>query len=504
MQFASATHEKYFSIYGKINHWRKEMKNFNLKPAGIGLLLLAMLTATACKSNDDRNEPEPLTSAFELVYATYWGGSPQANKGNAISVDKDGYIYVAGETQAPSFYLKNPVIDTTNSTTGFVSKFAPDGQSVVYSTFLGDPQGYNFCVAMDVDDQGNAIAGGLAGGQGFPLKNPLYGTFGEPWQCGFLSSIAPQGSTLNFSTFILEQRVVALALDHEQGIYLATMDGTILKISADGSRLLYAYKIPGIAGDTWIEDMAVDDAGALVVAGWTSDFGFPSINPIPAVSGGLCDAFILKLNPAGNALEFATRLGGAEDDFANSVAVGSDGSIYVCGSTLSTDFPLKNAEDAAYGGNTDGFVARIDPANGILLYSTYLGGGGEDRATSMALNAAGEAYLSGWTTSPDFPVRGALRDHMGGFKDAFVTKLSANGDKILLSTYCGGSTSEPYININSDGFGADWSNDIFLGPEGKIYITGETYANDFPLLNPLDSSIFFSKAFIAVLREKQL
>jgi hypothetical protein len=480
------------------------MKNFNLKPAGIGLLLLAMLTATSCKSNDDRNEPEPLTSAFELVYATYWGGSPQANKGNAIAVDKDGYIYVAGETQAPSFYLKNPVIDKTFSTTGFVSKFAPDGQSVVYSTFLGDPQGYNFCVAMDVDEQGNTIVGGMAGGQEFPLKNPLYDTFSEPWLCGFLSSIASQGSTLNFSTFILEQRVIALTLDHEQNIYLATMNNAILKIAADGSRLLYEYKIFGEMDDTSIEDLAVDADGSLVVVGWTAAWDFPSRNPVQAAPGGKQDAFILKINPQGDTLEFATRLGGAEDDFAFGVAVGGDGSIYVCGSTSSADFLLKNAAASGSAGKSDVFAAKIDPDNGTLIYSTYLGGGGDDRATAMAVNSIGEAYLCGWTDSPDFPVRGALRDHLGGVKDAFVTKLSANGDKILLSTFCGGSTSEPYININSDGFGADWSNDICLGPEGKIYITGETYANDFPLLNPLDSSILFSKAFIAVLREKQL
>ncbi|MCJ7525572.1 MAG: hypothetical protein MUP71_10190 [Candidatus Aminicenantes bacterium] len=98
----------------------------------------------------------------------------------------------------------------------------------------------------------------------------------------------------------------------------------------------------------------------------------------------------------------------------------------------------------------------------------------------------------------------AIQDHLGGVKDAFVAKLSASGDKILLSTYCGGSTSEPYINLHSDGIGADWSNDICLGPDGKIYIIGETYANDFPLLNPLDDSILFSKAFIAVRGEKQL
>lgn len=480
------------------------MKKWNLKAIGNGFLLLTMLVAPACKSNDGGNEPELPAAAFELVYATYWGGSPQANKGNAISVDRDGYIYLAGETQCPSFYLKNPVIDKINSTMGFVSKFAPDGQEVVYSTFLGDPQGYNFCLDMAADEQGNAIAGGLAGGQGFPLKNPLYGTFGQPWQCGFLSSIAPQGSTLNFSTFILQERVVALTLDHEQNIYLATMDNTILKISADGSRLLYEYKISGDMDDTSIEDMAVDAEGALVVAGWTYGLGFPTLNPIQAVSGGLCDAFILKLNPAGNALEFATRLGGADDDFALGVAVGADGSIYVCGSTASADFPLKNAVDTVYSGKADAFAAKIDPVHGTLVYSTYLGGGGEDKATAMALNAAGEAYLSGWTTSPDFPVRGAIQDHLGGVKDVFVAKLSASGDKVLLSTYYGGSTSEPYINIHSDGIGADWSNDICLGPDGKIYITGETYANDFPLLNPLDDSILFSKAFIAVLQEKQI
>jgi len=468
------------------------------------LLVCLCFVATACNSNDDSNEPELPATAFELVYATYWGGSPQANKGNAISVDKDGYIYLAGETQCPSFQLKNPVIDKTFSTTGFVSKFATDGQSLVYSTFLGDPEGYNFCLDMAADEQGNAIAGGLAGGQGFPLKNPLYGTFSQPWQCGFLSSIAPQGASLNFSTFILQERVVALALDHEQNIYLATMDNTILKISADGSRLLYEYKIPGDMDDTSIEDMAVDSKGALIVAGWTSDFGFPSVNSVPALNGGLCDAFILKLNPAGNTLEFATRLGGTNDDFAFGVVIGSDGMIYICGSTTSVDFPLKNAVNTVYNAKTDAFAAKIDPLNGTLIYSTYLGGSGEDRATAMALNAAGEAYLSGWTTSPDFPVRGAIQDHLGGIKDAFVTKLSASGDKVLLSTYYGGSTSEPYINIHSDGIGADWSNDICLGPDGKIYITGETYANDFPLLNPLDDSILFSKAFIAVLREKQL
>ena len=472
------------------------MKNTNIRVMGSGILLMVLLVSAGCSRND--GEPDTPASVFEMVFATYWGGEPQANKGNAICVDKDGYIYVAGETQCPSFQLKNPVIDKTYSTTGFVSKFTPDGQAVVYSTFLGDPHGYNFCRDIAADSQGNAIAGGMAGGQKFPLKNPLYGTFTEPWQCGFLSSIAPQGSTLNFSTFILQERVDAVALDDKQDIYLATENNIILKISADGSRLLYECKLLAELDDTWITDIAVAGNGALVVAGYSAGWDFPSRNPVQAARGGLNDAFVVKINPQGDTLEFATRLGGSDNDIGTAVALGTDGSIFVCGFTLSADFPLKNAADTVYGGDTDGFAARIDPFNGILLYSTYLGGGGEDWPKAIVANAAGEAYLTGWTTSADFPVRGAIQDHLGGVKDPFVTKLNANGDKILLSTYCGGSLSDYHSET-----GADWANAICLGPEGKIYVTGETFATDFPLLHPLIDSGGGSKIFIAVLREKQ-
>lgn len=476
------------------------MKKRNRGLLRIAFLVPALVFLAGCAGSNDGDGPEPLASAFELTYATCWGGSPQANKGNAIRVDQDGYIYIAGETQSPSFPLKNPVIDQAFSTTGFVSKFAADGQSLVYSTFLGDPQGYNFCEAMEIDGQGNAIVGGLAGGQAFPLKNPLYPAFSEPWQCGFLSSIVAPGSTLNFSTFVLQNRVIALALDDKQDIHLATMDGTILKVSADGSRLLYECRIVAGMDDTSIEDIAVAPGGALVVAGWTAAWDFPALNPVQAARGGLVDAFVMKINPQGNGLEFASRLGGAEDDFANGVAVGADGTIFVCGSTASTDFPLKNAADETYGGNSDGFAARIDPAAGTLRYSTYLGGSGEDKVRSLALADSGAVFLAGWTGSSDFPVRGAFQERLGGVKDAFVTKLSMNGDQILLSTFCGGTSRPAY---GSSETGADWANDVCLGPDGKIYITGETYASDFPTRNPLDSVNVFSKAFIAVLREKR-
>jgi hypothetical protein len=109
-----------------------------------------------------------------------------------------------------------------------------------------------------------------------------------------------------------------------------------------------------------------------------------------------------------------------------------------------------------------------------------------------------------YTTSPDFPVRGAILEKLGGVKDPFVTKLSAGGDKVLLSTYFGGAVLTPIAEHNVQDPGADWGSDICLGPDGKIYITGETCTRDFPLLNPIDNSNQYTKAFIAVLYEKQL
>jgi hypothetical protein len=476
------------------------MDLWRLKPLGLAMLLLAALAMAGCRGGEDDGAETP-ARVFELVYATYWGGSPQANKGNAIAVDSEGRIVLAGETQCPSFFLQNPIVDATRSTTGFVSAFSADGQSVVYSTLLGDPDGYNFCLDLAVDGQGSAVAGGMAGGQNFPLQDPLYPTFGEPWQCGFLSSIVPTGGALNFSTFIPQQRVVALALDRGGNVYLATMDNSLLKVSADGRRLLYECRLLAGMEDTAVEDIVVAADGSLAVAGWTADWGFPSLNPVQAGRGGLTDAFILVLDPQGSALRFASRLGGSQDDFADGVAVAGDGSIFACGSTASADFPLKNPADPSLGGGVDAFAVRIDPTAGTLLYSTFVGGGGEDKAKAVALGAGGEAYLCGWTTSADFPVRGAVSSRLGGAKDAFVAKLSADGGSLLLSTYVGGAVSAP--QVGGDGRGADWANDLCLGPDGKIYITGETYASDLPLRNPLDDANSFSKAFIAVLRENR-
>ena len=257
---------------------------------------------------------------------------------------------------------------------------------------------------MAVDGQGNAIVGGMAGGQEFPLKNPLYGTFSEPWLCGFLSSIAPQGSTLNFSTFILEQRVIALVLDDRRDIYLATMDNSILKISGDGQRLLYKYKMPFSDSNDVVTSIAVTADGSLVVAGWTTTWNFPTRHPVQAAPGGKADAFILKINPQGDDLEFATRLGGAEDDLALDVALGADGSIYVCGLTASADFPLKNAADACPE-RQRGCLRRPDRSGSTASCSIRptWAGIGKDKAMAMALDGAGAAYLCRLDHQPRFP-----------------------------------------------------------------------------------------------------
>ena len=121
------------------------------------------------------------------------------------------------------------------------------------------------------------------------------------------------------------------------------------------------------------------------------------MNPFQAANGGSYDAFVAKLNPAGTALVYSTYLGGSSVDYGYGIAVDSAGNAYVVGNTASTDFPTMNPLQAANGGGLDVFVATLNAAGSALIYSTYLGGSGDDMGTGIALDSAGNAYVTGST-----------------------------------------------------------------------------------------------------------
>ncbi|HEX2042770.1 MAG TPA: SBBP repeat-containing protein [Acidimicrobiales bacterium] len=226
--------------------------------------------------------------------------------------------------------------------------------------------------------------------------------------------------------------------------------------------------------------VAFDDAGAVYVAGYTESSDFPTDGPmqreLAGTEGTRTDVFVAKVDPVRNELVYSTFLGGAGRDVAYSLAVGGDGSAYVAGETSSPDFPLARPVQKAYGGGTnDGFVAKLGAEGAVLQFSTYLGGGGAESVRGIALDHAGDAYLTGSTTSGNFPIAGGpLKNAQSrpDDSDAFVTKINSVGSAWLYSTYLGGGDEDHGLGIAVD-------------RQGHAYVAGDTRSGDFPSVTPL-------------------
>ena len=262
--------------------------------------------------------------------------------------------------------------------------------------------------------------------------------------------------------------------------------------------LSYAGYLGG-GQDDYATAIAVDSSGNTYITGFTTSENFALRNPLQSVlaAGGTvgADVFVTKLNPAGNAIEYSTYFGGSNDDIGLGLAVDTRGNAYVTGATRSTDLPLVQPVQSAFGGagalfKTDAFVAKLNATGSALIYSTYLGGTGDDGARGIAVDAAGNAYIAGVTSSTNFPVANALQPSSRGgtnFRaDAFVSKLNAAGSALVYSTYLGGAADDAATAIGIDA-------------SGNAYLTGLTYSRDFPLAGPIQrnnagsADIFVSK-----------
>jgi hypothetical protein len=237
--------------------------------------------------------------------------------------------------------------------------------------------------------------------------------------------------------------------------------------------------------------VAVDSSGSAYVTGLTGSTDFPTVNPLQASKNGTTNAFVAKLNAAGSALVYSTYLGGNARDGGNAIAVDSLGNAYVTGGTQSTDFPTVNPLQATNGSPTygNGFVAKLNASGSALIYSTYLGGSGSDGGTGIAIDSSGNAYVTGFTDSTDFPVTAGAFDTSiatqpgggcysapGPCEDAFVAKLNASGSALVYSTYLGGS-------------GDDTAYGIAVDSSQSAYVVGVTGSTDFPTVNPLQATL---------------
>ena len=231
--------------------------------------------------------------------------------------------------------------------------------------------------------------------------------------------------------------------------------------------------------------VAVDEKGQTYIAGLTASVDFPVRNAFQATEAGGLDVFVTKLDSDADRLIYSTYLGGSGDEQARDIAIDRQGNAYITGTTDSFDFPTKNPIQSSLGGGDDAFVAKLNPHGDDLIYSTYLGGSGGEFGTGIAVDDRGQAYVTGTTTSANFPTTiGAFQSTFQGGQDAYVAKLGRDGKSLIYSAYLGGVDDD-----QSDG--------IALDRDGHAYVAGITRSPNFPTENAFQNSLAFGDdAFI--------
>jgi hypothetical protein len=251
-------------------------------------------------------------------------------------------------------------------------------------------------------------------------------------------------------------------------------DVFLLKLDAQG-KIVYSTLLGGSKNDEAL-GLAVADDGAAFIGGVTMSADFPGARAAQYGPGGQADGFIARLRPGDPHSLQTVLLGGRGRDNIAGLALDRSGNLFAAGWTSSSDFPLRNPVQSQFGGGLDAFLVKLGAADWSLLFSTYLGGSKMDGAYAVALDSSGNPIVSGVTGSPDFPAtRRAFQPHRRGSIDAFVTKLTGDGARILWSTYYGGSKA------NSDqGLGGG----LAIDEGGRVWINGMTNSPDLPTRNP--------------------
>jgi hypothetical protein len=425
----------------------------------------------------------PLIIDPVLSYSTYVDGGTIA----AMAVDATGDVYVTGVGESIAA-TAGAFQGTDNYSSGyggnaFVTKLDPTGTTAIYSTYIGGSGAYpdeggppptgagDGGAGIAVDIAGNAYLTGFTYSHDFPLKNALQSgnnAAGYGNDNAFVAELNPTGSALVYSTYL-------------GGSGCGNGEGD------------------GAAG------LALDTTGAAYVVGNTCSGDFPTTPgayQTTSLAEYVNNAFVAKISPGGTSLVYSTYLAGSSGAYGNGVTVDSSGNAYVTGTTYSTDFPVtsgayQRTNRAGYG--TNAFITKLNPTGSAPAYSTYLGGSGGtyaypngdttqegDHGIAIAVDGAGNAYITGSAGSTDFPVTpGAFQPRDGavlGISNAFITKLNATGSALVYSTYLGGSGGtgqrQPGLGIVELG---DSGNAITVDSAGNAYVAGAAGSVDFPV-----------------------
>ena len=386
-----------------------------------------------------------------ILYGTYLGGSAD-DYGRGVAVDNNENAYITGYTFSTDFPVKNAYQgELKGIRDAFLIKIdtkLSGVDSIIYGTYLGGSSSRDEVYGVAVDNNENAYITGSTFSTDFPLQNAYQET-----------------------------------LKGTSNAFLIKID---TKLSKDDS-LKYATYLGGNAIDVG-SGVAVDNNENAYITGFTCSTDFPLKNAYQGNLKGDVDAFLIKIDTkliGASSLIYGTYLGGGANDYGSGVAVDNNENAYIIGDTYSTDFPLQNAYQDTFGGTSNAFLIKIDTKlskDDSLKYSTYLGGNGFNLGTGVAVDNNENAYITGNTSSTDFPVKNAYQDTLKGNQDAFLIKIDTklSGDNSLIyGTYLGGNA------INS-GKGVVA---VAVDNNENAYITGNTSSTDFPVKNAYQDTL---------------
>ncbi|MGH9432229.1 MAG: SBBP repeat-containing protein [Terriglobia bacterium] len=470
---------------------------------------------------------KPLIIDPVLTYSSLIGGSDE-DDGMGVAVDSSGNAYLTGYTST-DFPIVNQIPGACNGTCGhsgnpvaFVTKINAAGSALVYSSYIGGSYG-DIAYGLALDGSDGVYVTGFTLSEDFPVVNQIPGACNNCLANGavFLTKVNAAGNALAYSSLIGGNGYdysVGITVDGLGAAYLTgyshssdfpivnqipgACNGTcgngldhyntfVVKVNPEGTALVYSSWLGGSLDDSGDSD-AVDASGDLYVAGETTSSDFPQVNQIPGACNGSCgalgtyDAFVTKINSAGTALVYSSLIGGGpQGDGAYGIAVDRSGDAYLTGWAYWQGFPIVDQIPGACQGTCEGkglwlydaFVTKINPAGSAMVYCSLLGGSTSESGNGIAVDASANVYLTGSTTSTDFPqvnpIPGACQGSCGsGITNGFVTEISAAGTGMVVSSYFGGS-------------GGDVGQGVAVDGSGDAYLTGSTFSHDFPRVNQI-------------------
>src|SRR3972149_3305628 len=416
------------------------------------------------------NKKYPLIIDPVLSYSTYLGGS-DSDTGQGITVDASGNVYITGAPSSIDFPVTGSSSNFAGASDVFVTKINAAGNTIEYSTYIGgnmSDDGRDIAV----DASGNVYITGLTYSADFPVLSSIQPICNScpTYSDAFIVKMNASGA-IAYSTYLGGNYYdfgYGIAVDNAENAYITGesysdnfpvtslnttfgggSDAFITKINSSGSAIGYSTYMGGNGWD-WGMGISVDTSGSAYVTGGTFSANFPTTGLYTGFAGW-SDAFVAKINTAGDAVIYSTYIGGSNEDWSYGIAVDASGNAYIAGLTVSSDFPVASPIQAACidcsNSYSDAFITKINSLGDSTVYSTYLGGNGWDWCSSISVSASGDAFITGGTEAFDFPAVSPIDGVFGGVYDAFVAKIRENSPPNCI----GASASLPIIvNNNND------------------------------------------------------